>query len=155
MEGMVRVPLIFALPGATVNGRQSDALVELTDIAPTLLELAGLPIPEHMHGRSLVPILSSENPPAKHRDFVRSEYRAAVALKDDTFASMICTGQWKLTIYHGHNLGELYDLANDPGEFENLWDDPIHEQRKMDLLIKCFDSTVVTTDWGPERVGWI
>ena len=62
-EGLVRVPLIFSLPGQFVDGLRSDALVELVDKAPTLLELADLPIPEQMHGRSLLPILSGEAEP--------------------------------------------------------------------------------------------
>ena len=87
---------------------------------------------------------------------MRSEYRAAIAeLGDDTFASMIRDGRWKLNVYHGHGLGELYDLVNDPGEFVNLWDDPDHRERKLDLLLKVFDDTVFSTDWGPERIGWI
>ena len=59
-EGLVRVPLIFAWQGEFASGLKSDALVELVDKAPTLLELAGLPVPEQMHGRSLLPILRGE-----------------------------------------------------------------------------------------------
>ncbi len=156
MEGMVRVPLVFALPGTVAADRRSDALVELTDIAPTLLEIAGLTVPESMHGISLLPILTDDDPPEHHRDYVRSEYRAAIAdFGDDTFASMICDGRWKLNVYHGHGLGELYDLVNDPDEFTNLWDDAAHRDRKLDLLLKVLDDTVFATDWGPDRVGWI
>ncbi len=58
-------------------GFVSSALVELIDIAPTLLELAGLPIPLRMQGRSLLPILRGEQPPNQHRDFVRCEFNRA------------------------------------------------------------------------------
>ena len=49
-EGLVRVPLIFSWPGQIESGLVSDALVELIDIAPTLLELAGVPKPARMQG---------------------------------------------------------------------------------------------------------
>ena len=59
-EGLVRVPLIWSWPAKFRAGLRSDALVELIDIAPTLLDSAGLPIPERMQGRSLLPILSGD-----------------------------------------------------------------------------------------------
>ena len=62
-EGMVNVPLIMALPGAFQAGLKSDALVELTDIMPTLMECVGLPIPDDVQGRSLLPILTGEASP--------------------------------------------------------------------------------------------
>ena len=70
-EGLVRVPLIFSWPGRFAQGLKSDALVELLDKAPTLLELAGLGVPERMHGRSLLPILTGEADANHHRDFVQ------------------------------------------------------------------------------------
>jgi arylsulfatase A-like enzyme len=66
-EGLVRVPLIWSWPGHFQQGLQSDALVELTDIAPTLLQLAGQPVPERMQGRSLLPILTGQAAPEHHR----------------------------------------------------------------------------------------
>src|SRR3546814_11573957 len=47
-EGLVRVPLIFWWPGRIEQGLQSNALVSLIDIAPTLLEISGEPVPNHM-----------------------------------------------------------------------------------------------------------
>jgi arylsulfatase len=56
-EGLVRVPLIFAWPGHFQQDLLSAALVELLDMTATLVELAGLPQPEYMQGKSLLPIL--------------------------------------------------------------------------------------------------
>jgi arylsulfatase A-like enzyme len=52
-EPAIRVPLLITWPGVITAGRRSSALVELTDIAPTLLEAAGLPVYAGMQGRSL------------------------------------------------------------------------------------------------------
>jgi arylsulfatase A-like enzyme len=71
-----------------------------------------------------------------------------------TFATMYRTDRHKLVVYHGHNLGELYDLDEDPWEFDNLWDDPAHEKLKSELIFASFDSHVMlTTDVGSRRIS--
>ncbi|MGH2356193.1 MAG: sulfatase family protein, partial [Chloroflexota bacterium] len=151
-DGLVRVPLLWSWPGRFQQGLRSDALVELTDIAPTLLELAGLPIPEGTQGRSLLPILTGEAPPDYHRDFVRSEYYDAVDLPNHTFGTMYRDRRWKVVVYHGLEIGELYDMERDPHEFDNLWNDPAHQSVKLDLLKRSFDATVRAMDYGPARI---
>lgn len=151
-DGLVRVPLIWSWPGHLVEGLRSDALVELTDIVPTLLDLLGLPIPARVQGRSLRGILEGTAAPHQHREYVRCEYYDAVDLPDRTFATMYRDERWKLVVYHGHGLGELYDLRNDPAEFTSLWDDPEFQGVKVELLQKSFDATVQALDYGPERI---
>ena len=152
-EGLVRVPLIFSWPGHVKSAHRSDALVELRDVAPVLLELAGLPVPERMQARSLVPMLSGEESAGEHRDFVRCEFYDALDQADGTFATMYRDRRYKLVVYHGHSLGELYDLEKDPGEFENLWDSPDHTAVKLDLMQRSFDASMLAMDRGPERIG--
>ncbi|MCL4861208.1 MAG: sulfatase-like hydrolase/transferase [Caldilineaceae bacterium] len=152
-EGLVRVPLIWSWPGRFRQGLRSDALVALLDIAPTLLDLAGQPIPERMQGRSLLPILTGQTDPDQHHDYVRCEYYDALALPDSSFATMYRDQQHKLVVYHGHGLGELYDLHADPGEFTNLWDDPAHQPLKLALLQRSFDASMLAMDRGPRRIG--
>src|SRR4051812_30511324 len=79
-EGLVRVPLIFSCPARIRAGVRSDALVELMDIAPPLLALAGIAVPEAMQAKSLSRILDSRAPADRHRDFARSEYYDALDL---------------------------------------------------------------------------
>ena len=57
-EEATRAPLIVRAPGVTFAGRRSDKLVELVDLYPTLAELAGLDLPEHLEGTSLVPLFT-------------------------------------------------------------------------------------------------
>ena len=152
-EGLVRVPLIFSWPGHFESGVKSDELVELLDIAPTLLELAGLTVPDRMQGKSLLPILQGKAPDDHHRDFVRCEYYDAVDLPDGTFATMYRDRSHKLVVYHGHQHGELYDLEADPDEFENLWDEPGSQGLKLDLMKRSYDSSMLAMDRGPRRVG--
>ena len=154
-EGLVRVPLIFCWPGQFQQNLVSQALVELTDITPTLLDLCGIKQPEKMMGQSLLPILVGTANPQQHRDSVRCDYYRA--LKDDTigfegsYASMIRDERYKLVVYHGHNTGELFDLQTDPNEFENLWDDPAHAEIRFKMLLKNFDKLAFAVDTGPKQ----
>ncbi len=143
-DGLIRVPLIFWFPGRFRKGLISKALVELTDIAPTLLDILGERIPSHMQGRSLLPILEGESDPNTHREFVRSEFYDTLdpGKLPPAFATMIRTRVFKLVVYHGHALGELFDLSKDPKEFDNLWDGPDYEEKRLVLLKCCFDATI-------------
>ena len=152
-EGLVRVPLIFSCPGYFESGLVSNALVELVDKVPTLLDIVGLPIPEQMHGRSLQSILNGESDADHHRDFVRCEYYDALDQRDHTFATMFRDKRYKLVVYHGHEGGELYDLLDDPNEFNNLWYESSKQDIKFDLLRRSFDSSMFAMDRGPKRVG--
>ena len=151
-EGLVRVPLIISWPGRFRQGLRSDALVELTDLVPTLLEVVGLPVAARIQGRSLRPILEGRADPGHHRDFARSEYFCTLQ-GTPSRATMIRTRRHKLVSYHGHGLGELFDLEADPGEFDNLWDDPAAADVRFDLLSRSFDSLAFAVDIGSERVG--
>jgi arylsulfatase A-like enzyme len=152
-EGLVRVPLIFSWPGEFTQGVRYDALVELLDKAPTLLELAGLEVPAHMQGRSLTPVLKNGTVSSPHRDFVRCEYYDALDLPDGTLATMFRDERYKLVLYHGYEHGELYDLVEDPGEFENMWDAAEAQTLKLDLMKRSFDASVAAMDRGPRRIG--
>ncbi len=156
-EGLVRVPLILSWPGQFLEGVRRDALVELLDIAPTLLELAGLPVPAQMQGRSLTSLLSQAAAADAHRDFVRCEYYNAINARHNapfkgTYATMLRDDRYKLIVYHGHGLGELFDLEADPGEFDNLWDDPALQSTKMRLMQQSFDALAFATDLGTRAV---
>ena len=154
-EGLVRVPMLWAWPGHIQAGLRSSALTELTDIVPTLLELCGLDAPEGTQGRSLWPILRGAAAAQQHRDFVRCEFYRA--LRDDargfrgTYATMYRDRRYKLVRYHGHDLGELFDLQEDPGEFDNLWAEPDRAQLRLQLMQRSFDALAFAVDTGPPQ----
>jgi len=151
-ENLVHVPLIVSMPGRFDDGRKLDTLVELTDLAPTLLEVAGQPVPRTMQGRSLMPLLEGQT--EKHREFVRSEFYRASGGEVQSWGTMVRTERYKQVLYHGHNgLGELFDLETDPNEFNNLWDDPRLTKERHDLMVMNFDSLALATDVGAPRVS--
>ena len=152
-DGAVRVPLIISWPGHFLQGLRSNALVELIDVMPTLLDATGLSIPDHVQGESILPTLAGETDPDWHREFVRCEYHDAILYSDASHANMIFDGQYKLVIYHGHGVGELYDHAEDSDEFINLWNDPVWQQIKWRLMAQLFDALMLATDPWQVRVG--
>jgi len=151
-EGLVRVPLIFSWPARIERGIASEALVETIDVPVTLLDAAGLPVPESMQGRSLLPLLTGQRDAQVHRPHVICEYFDAMGgHADHTHGTMVCDGRYKSVVYHGHTIGELYDLQRDPGEFDNLWDDPAHLELKLDRVKYHLDAMMGTIGIGPPR----
>ena len=112
-EEATRAPLIWKVPGVTPAGQLCGRTVDFMSIYPTLCELTGLPVPDHVEGRSLVPLL--HNPQAdwphhaitthgRHRHAARSERWRYIRYEDGT--------------------EELYDHSQDPYEWTNLAADP-------------------------------
>ena len=67
---------------------------------------------------------------------------------------MIRERRYKLVVYHDHEIGELFDLEKDPGEFDNLWEDPEYQDLRFDLLKKSFDALAFAVDIGPKQTTW-
>jgi len=88
-----------------------------------------------------------------HRDFVRCEYHDAISWRYASHANMIFDGRHKLVVYHGHEIGELYDLEEDPKEFHNLWGHPDAQMLQFELTKRLFDAVMLATDEGQPRVG--
>ncbi len=140
-EQMMHVPLLMQWPARFSKGLRSQALVELVDIAPTLLEATATPPYAGMQGRSFLPILTGQSDPSTHRDSVYFEYHRAIPGGYHKVGHAYLTGvrnrQYSLTAVHNQvqrPSGELYDLMHDPGEVRNLWDDPSAIEIKAQML---------------------
>jgi len=143
-EGLTHVPLIISCPSVIKKGLVAEALVELVDIAPTLVELAGYDVPYYMQGKSLLSILTGESPADFHKKAVYSEFYGCLnGCHEDIFGTMYYDGRYKIVNYHGKDFGELYDLKNDRCEFKNLWDHQDYGKLKAELIKKNFDNAVM------------
>jgi arylsulfatase A-like enzyme len=141
--------MIWRWPGRAQAALESDALVELVDIAPTLLDAAGIEIPWPMQGRSLLPILEGRADPHRHKTHVVSEFKDSIGQgKDRSHGSMVFDGRFKSVVYHGHPKGEIFDHAGDPGEFDNLWDDTALRAERLQVHL---DALAATISAGPPR----
>jgi N-acetylglucosamine-6-sulfatase len=122
-EESIRIPLLMRYPRLIrANSRiEQDALN--VDIAPTVLELAGVPLPRQMHGRSLVPVFGGKAAEWR-RDFL-IEYFAEPNFPRTPTWEGLRTARWKYTRYPElEGMDELYDLAEDPIEMRNRIGDP-------------------------------
>ena len=133
---ITRVPCIVWAPGRFAGGRQPDALVQQIDLAPLIMELAGLPVPPSWEGISIAPLLQGDGM-ATHREYVFAEQPRDATLTHTEMETMVRSADWKLVHYLGNQDGELYDLRNDPGEHSNLWGNPAyreHQERLQNVL---------------------
>jgi len=156
-EPAVRVPLIVSWPERFRTGVESDALVELTDLAPTLADVAGLDRHPGVQGRSLAPLLTGDADADSHRESVYSEYYDSWTSHEEPsvrpFGTMVRTDRYKLVRWHGLDVGELYDLEADPEETDNRWDDPDYRSVRLDVMDRLADRMAETADPLPERLA--
>jgi arylsulfatase A-like enzyme len=119
-EPSIRVPLLMRYAARVRPGQvDSTHLVLNVDVAPTVLELAGVPVPRWMHGRSLAPLLLGEAPP--WRDAFLYEYYEYPAEHCVRKNRGVRTDRWKLIhFWEQPEECELYDLTSDPDETANL-----------------------------------
>ena len=162
-EGLLRVPMIWRWPGR-FRPATSPALVSLLDVPPTILELAGVPIPEGFTspeavqqppawpGRSLVELLAGQ------ADAVQD----SVAIEnDEDYLGLrlrtLVTQAHKITTYTGHRgsepYGELFDLASDPHELHNLWASRAHVKLRRQLIEQLHFRLTETDIALPRRIG--
>ena len=157
-ENGVHVPFIIHWAGHTLSGVTRDALVEMVDIAPTLCEAAGIQAPLSFQGRSFYQLVTDEEAEDHHRDSVYSEfYNSNINHRDPlAFLTMVCDGRWKLVKVHSAGPesipgSELYDLATDPGEHNNLYGRPEYQAQQTRMLELLADRMAQTADPLPVR----
>jgi arylsulfatase A-like enzyme len=153
-DGAMKVPLIISYPAAIEGGRRSSALVELADLAPTILDMAGLPRYPAMQTRSIWPYMLQQGELGAFRDDIYSEFYNSNPNDPKQYCTMVRTDRYKLVAWHGQQLGELYDLEADSRELNNLWDSPGHAAVKCAMLQRLCDRMAMTTDPLPHRLGY-
>jgi len=140
-EESIRVPLLVRWPGRFPKGATVDELALNLDLAPTLLELAGVRVPSEMQGRSWVPLLTGQRAP--WRSAFLMQYFFERGFGGTPTVVGVRTATAKLIRYPGHEeWTELFDLVNDPYETNNLARDPAHRtllaqlQAELDAQMK-------------------
>jgi len=130
-EDMIRVPFAARLRGVIEPGRRTDAMVSHVDLAPTFLDFARIDIPRCMTGRSQRAVLEGSAPSARDHVIVENHHQPTT-LHLKTYVN----SRYKITVYYDRDYGEIFDLEADPGEVNNLWDDPASADLKRELLMK-------------------
>jgi len=124
-EESIRVPLLIKYPKIIRSSVVISEMALNVDIAPTILNLAGIPVPEDFDGRSLRPVLEEKKTDWR-KDFLY-EYYEYPGAHSGRMNRGVRTGRWKYIHYFEEPQEfELYDLQNDPQEMNNLIHDPSH-----------------------------
>ena len=120
---MYRIPLIVRWPGSIEAGAKCEAMVELVDLMPTLVEVGGADVPADLDGRSVVPLLRGEHP-RDWREEVFAEYLGSQ--NGDMPLQILRSEKYKLVCGAAGPL-EFFNLDEDPGELTNGVGDPAYE----------------------------
>jgi arylsulfatase A-like enzyme len=142
-EGGLRTPMIVHWPGRVPGGKVNDAPWYFADVLPTLAELAGTKPPVKVDGTSVLPTLLGRPQDLSQRMMYWEQYSGG-------FQQAVRWGKWK-----GHRKGdgtmELYDLAADPAEKENVADREPEVVKRMAAFLK--EAHVDTPHWPVVRKG--
>ena len=160
-DSVIRVPFLVRWPGRTRAGSIHNGVVSLLDFAPTILDFAGVPIPEGRvpaeveapgapppwPGRSLAPVLAGDD---------TREGACTVVEMDEDYLGFkmrtLVTKRYRLTAYSGQTYGELFDLQEDPHELHNLWDDPARRALRDELRLTLLDEIMRTDISLPRQI---
>lgn len=134
-EESLRTPFVVRWPGVVKPASTNDRLVSLLDVAQTLLDVAGVPAPERMQGRSLVPLLKGQTP---------ADWRTAFFYQYVEFPSPhrvrphdgVVTDRYKLVRYFGVGADhyDLFDRVSDPAEMRSVYGDPAYAAARRALI---------------------
>ena len=153
-EESMRVPMLARAPGLLPAGRTVSAVVANIDVAPTLLEAAGLKPPSDLDGRSFLQIATGNA--AGWRNEVLYEYFWERNFPQTPTIHALRGERYKYIRYHGiWDSDELYDLEADPSEMRNLIRDPAHAKTVEEMNERLFrlleESEGLTIPLGPDR----
>jgi arylsulfatase A-like enzyme len=140
-ESSVHVPLIFWSPAHVPAGKVSDELVQLFDVAPTLLEKTDVSIPDSWEAETLWPLINGES---QGREVVYSELARDHIQRTSEYIIMRRDKEYKLIWYTDDDSGELFDVVNDPAEQKNLWNKPEYIVKRNSLLQELKDWLVLS-----------
>lgn len=131
-EESIRIPFLMRYPKLIKAGSRPSQMALNIDLAPTLLDLAGVKAPDSMQGRSLVPVLKGKATGWRKSflyEYFREEWYPGIPLMLG-----VRTDRWKYVTYPDlKDIDELYDLQSDPIEMRNLARDPSYADVLSDM----------------------
>lgn len=159
-EELWRIPFIAAAPGGTPG--ICDVPVSLLDLVPTVLDYAVLD-PQILDTRGPAAVEHLPLPGQSLRPFLEGDLQAShqplvLEYDEDFHAGCFCRlrglidGDWKLAMYAGQSDGVLFNLADDPCELRNLWNEPSAQGRKAELLARLVQRLAQTDRFDTPRM---
>jgi arylsulfatase A-like enzyme len=164
-DACIRVPLIIAAPGVD-GGRTSDAVVQLEDICPTMLDATATALPPmpvtgpyigcgpddvpQLPGRSLLPLCRGETPADWRQTAYSESYNNITSTSPRQWSRTVRDRRWRYTRYAAGGGEQMFDLENDPDEQQNRVADPncaAERERLRDALLEA----VIMQDYPKPR----
>ena len=137
-DASVRIPMLLRYPKSVKGGQTLTGVVANIDVAPTMLDFAGVEVPEYMDGRSMKPLVSGESD--DWRDHLLYEYYWERNYPHTPTTHAVLGERFKYIRYHGvWDLDELFDLEKDPEERINLINDPEYAETVERLNQRLFE----------------
>ena len=146
-EDLLRVPFLVRGPACVPAGKVSGAIQNLVDLAPTFLSAAGLDVPCHMTGLDQMPCWRGGDD-VRHWSITENHHGARCF-----HMRSFVTQRYKITVYRDGDDGELFDLAEDPGEVNNLWHDPGAAKLKSRMMHEFLQATLVSEPMRMPRIA--
>src|SRR5271165_1887570 len=144
-EPSIRVPMMLRLPGRVKAGATSEKMVLNLDVAPTLLDIAGVPVPEEMQGKSMLPL--AEGKTTDWRKDWLYEYYEYPGFENVRPCRGVRTDRYKLIhFFLSPEEWELYDLEKDPDERANLYSKAGYEELTAQLKKRLEELRAETHD---------
>jgi arylsulfatase A-like enzyme len=149
-QSIVRVPFIWSDPQASGFPTRTGALASTIDIGATVLDRARIEPASGMQAKSLLPVVGGAGP-VRDYAFIQYDHQHPSPGSDGVPPRVhtLIDGRYRLSVFHGTGWGELYDLESDPGEFENLWDDPAHAKTRAQMTERLLLAEIEHIDRVP------
>ena len=147
-QSIVRVPFIWADPQAKAQPKRTNAMASTMDIGATVLERAKIEPASGMQAKSFLPVMDGKA--AREAVFIQYDHQASSpGTNIPVRVHTVIDDRYRLSVFHATGWGELYDLKDDPGEFENLWGDPAHAKTRARMTEKLLLAEIEHIDRAP------
>lgn len=143
-QGIIRVPFIWHDPSAPTGGQVDTGLASSIDIAPTILARAGIQAYNGIQGRDLH---SSQSPEAVIIE--EDSQRLMTGFNRPQRVRTVVTDQYRMSLREGEDWNELYDLVADPGETNNIYDEPEGTEARQTLTEIMLKRMISLQDRSP------
>jgi arylsulfatase A-like enzyme len=148
-QSIVRVPFIWCDPQAADYPAVADTLASTLDISATVLDRARIEPFSGIQGRSLLPTLRGAGA-LRESVFIQYDHQhPSPGTNVPPRVHSLIDRRYRISVFHGTGWGELYDLQADPGEFENLWEDPAHASIRARMVEQLLMAEIEHVDRVP------
>jgi arylsulfatase A-like enzyme len=161
-DGLLRIPFIWSWPGRFPAASRTQLLTNQLDFAPTVLGLAGVPVPEgHTPRTPEAPLMPPPWPGMSLAPLLRGQEvatrEAIVVENDEDYLGLrlrtLITPDHQLTVYGDQPYGELFDLREDPRQLHNLWSSADHRPLRAELEGQLLHRLIQTDSSLPRRLS--